>query len=279
MRAAPRVEQGADLPWHLLTVNARIAGGARFTFDPRAGRPALGIDLHIAAQAPVSRAVPDACAALLLACSALSCDPTNVPPRARSSRADITGRGRIPAEGIAAGGSPKVNAQPQLSDAMLDLLREAEWPYPEPLAGRGAINLGVRDATYGATIEEHPLGASFRTEIIAPEGIAPTSREAIGVLLLQATDSFRLVRAAATESEDGRHAVHLAASLPREPQAGDLAAALGCLAAACEQLGREANALLSESLATTYLEMQGRHRVPLEEVAPHEELETTLHGG
>ena len=79
-------------------------------------------------------------------------------------------------------------------------------------------------------------------------------RRALALLLLSASRSVRLARAAAVEEADGRFEARLEAALRPGAGAGDLTDALSALSVACRWCGPEAELVHENSLiAETYL--------------------------
>lgn len=144
---------------------------------------------------------------------------------------------------------------PDLSQADR-LCTEAGWPFTDRAEGRIAVALEVPRRPFTAVIEHrenHGLVASVT--LAWGEGPPESSHgAALAILLLRATGSVRLARAAAVAEAEGRFAARLEAVLPAGAAGRDLHHALSALSVACQLCGPEAELLHENAeIAETYL--------------------------
>src|SRR5207249_11894779 len=93
-------------------------------------------------------------------------------------------------------------------------------------------------------------------ELLAAPALAPASREALGLFLLNANRSLRLARATVEESAS-LITVGFEALLDSSADELTVDLALGACSVACEMCSHEIKALQDESLAREYLAVRG----------------------
>ncbi len=152
--------------------------------------------------------------------------------------------------------SAVASAPPGPAPAAAELCREAGWPFTERSEGRVAVMLELQRQPFQAVVEPRPNGALVASVTLASGREPPCDphRRALALLLLSASRSVRLVRAAAVEEADGRFEARLEVALRFGAGAGDLADALSALSVACRWCGPEVELVHESSLiAETYL--------------------------
>ncbi len=137
-----------------------------------------------------------------------------------------------------------------------ELCREADWPFTERSEGCVAVALEMQRQPFQAVVQLRPNGGLIASVTLAggQEPPGDLHRRALALLLLSASRSVRLARAAAVEEADGRFEARLEAALRPGAGAGDLTDALSALSVACRWCGPEAELVHENSLiAETYL--------------------------
>jgi hypothetical protein len=213
--------------WDALLRNSRLPGTTKLLTE--AGQALLGAEVPITSHLDRTVVPPCAAAALIAAHEALASPATGVdrqdeaPAGAESARLEQLAR--------------------SLADAGWEVARTSE---------RGCLVKLDTAARHQASVE--PAGGYLRAsvELTAPLPLGPTCRRALGTLLLAAANELRLVRPAA-ECLDDKAETRFEARLGPTAAPADLDLALGGLAVAAEQFGREARALTTESTARRYL--------------------------
>lgn len=131
------------------------------------------------------------------------------------------------------------------------LLDEAGWPSVAGPGNRHSVQLEVRNG-YSKVFVSYQNGADVvaHAELAKWEVLAPIQREALGIFLLTACGTIRMVRATVVETEarvTARFEVRLSL-----PSAGELAHALAALSVAANICTREALSLGDERIARMY---------------------------
>ncbi|MGO8757455.1 MAG: hypothetical protein ACLQG3_04955 [Terracidiphilus sp.] len=143
-------------------------------------------------------------------------------------------------------------AQPTVSAAGLgELLREASWPSTERGSNDFSAELDANTAS-PARIRMGAIGVVLSSELARSSAAAETSRQALTVFLLTATNTLRLARAYA-EKVDGGLAFGVQVDLPCAPAGEEIDHALAALSIAHQMCAREASVLLNEATARCYL--------------------------
>jgi hypothetical protein len=212
--------QPPDL-WAMLHQNARAGAGVKLALDPASRAP------HLLGELPLDEDEPGGLESRM---SALCED---VESAAAGLRED---RNRAAAARV---GAPPEAPSPEQA---VRLCQEAGWPFTERSEGRLAVKLEVGRAPYQAMIEPRHHGGLVVSSQLT-EGEKPPSdpsRTALALLLLLASGSVRLARAAAIEPAEGRLATRFETALPAAAGAGHLHHALASLSVACRLCGPEA---------------------------------------
>ncbi len=228
-RATPRTPPSRRQPWQLLALNDVLEGPARLTLSPRSGGPEIRADVALPLD-PDGVDVRDACAALLNANAALQEEAEATP---RELEPDGTGL---------------------QTPALQERLAELGWPASIAPDGRIEIEVRARGVRRAVAVTGFPAVRCAVT-IATGDPLDTLRREALGVMLLLASGSTRLVRAAARSREDRdevRFEVVVTAPTPDR-----LDHALSALSLACDRFGLEASALHDAALARAYLAAQG----------------------
>ena len=143
------------------------------------------------------------------------------------------------------------------SSTLADLCREAGWTFNERSGGRVAVPLRGDDRFEQAVLDINESGAvRAYAELGSATNDSEPSRIATGVLLLRAARWLRLARPIA-RSEDGTTVFGWQGVIDPPVVAGDLSNMLAALSVACQVSNREIRALQEESIARSFLELQG----------------------
>ncbi len=233
---APAGRPSAD-PWAMLLANALAPAGVKLTMDEACGTTHLVGELSLALD---ERCELDRRVGELL-----------------GGVGDLltTSKGKKRPAAHQDGASSAVSLVPP-APAAAELCREADWPFTERSEGCVAVALEVQRQPFQAVVKPRPNGGLVASVTLAGGGEPPRvpHRRALALLLLSASRSVRLARAAAVEEADGRFEARLEAALRPGAGAGDLNDALSALSVACRWCGPEAELVHESSLiAKTYL--------------------------
>lgn len=143
------------------------------------------------------------------------------------------------------------------SSPLGDLCREAGWAFNERSGGRVAVPLRGDDRFEQAVLEINESGAvQAYVELGSATSASVPARIATSVLLLRAARWLRLARPIA-RSEDGTTVFAWQGVIHPPLAAGDLSNMLAALSVACQVSNREVRSLQEESIARSFLELQG----------------------
>ncbi len=233
---APAGRLPAD-PWATLLVNAEAPAGVKLTMDEGCGTSHLSGELSLA--------LDEACELDRRVGELLS----GVEDLSTASKG---GKRSAAHEGGASSAVASVPPAP----AAAELLQEAGWPFTDRSEGCVAVTLEVQRQPFQAVVKPRSNGGLVASVTLAGGREPPrvSHRRALALLLLSASRSVRLARAAAVEEADGRFEARLEAALRPGAGAGDLTDALSALSVACRWCGPEAELVHESSLvAETYL--------------------------
>ncbi len=139
-------------------------------------------------------------------------------------------------------------------------LAEAGWAMKRIGTDDIGLDFQARGSRHQIRIARIPAGLRFTAAITRTESPGPVARDALATMLLTASGSLRLVRAAGSEDERGA-AARFEVLLGANPSDALADLAVGGLVLAVQQVGREARALVQESLAVQYLATISQGRV------------------
>ncbi len=235
---APAGRPPAD-PWAMLLANAEAPAGVKLTMDEGCGTSHLIGELSLAfdESCELDRRVGELLGGVGGVKDLLTVSKGGKRPAAHE------------------GGAPReVSAPPDAPAA--ELCREADWPFTERSEGCVAVALEVQRQPFQAVVKPGSNGGLVASVTLAGGREPPrvSHRRALALLLLSASRSVRLARAAAVEEADGRFEARLEAALRLGAGAGDLTDALSALSVACRWCGPEAelvheNSLIAEKCA------------------------------
>jgi hypothetical protein len=132
------------------------------------------------------------------------------------------------------------------------LLQEIGWPFQERASGASTVELAIRNESCRVLLEEDSSGIRAGIEFLQIHAITACARLAIAAMLLSAAGSVRFARPFATDVNDD-FACGYEVKLAGGTSAGELEHALEALAVACWACKLEAQSLLDNSVAESYL--------------------------
>ena len=235
---APAGRRPVD-PWAMLLANAEAPAGVKLTMDEACGTSHLLGELSLALDETCGL---DQRVGKLLG----GVKDFLATPKGKKRRAAHKG----------GASSAVASAPPAPPPAAAELCREASWPFTERSDGRVAVTLELQRQPFQAVVEPRPNGGLVASVTLASGQESPRvpHRRALALLLLSASRSVRLARAAAVEEADGRFEARLEVALRFGAGAGDLTDVLSALSVACRWCGPEAELVHESSLvAETYL--------------------------
>jgi hypothetical protein len=230
---APLTAEDRLAPWDVLLANRGLPAWSKLALLGTPPAMCAGAELPLADEIDLPQRLATACAALLQA------------GRALAAGADA-GDDTVP-----------IALEPESKDDALEHLpREAGWPVTRRADGRVIVDLETTAGFHQAILGAAGDSVRLSTELVARDDLAPPCRQALGALLLTASERLRLVRGAAQQRKR-RCTAGLEVALGAAPTATEIDLALGALALACEQFGREARFLAEEPLAREYVTYTG----------------------
>ena len=228
-----RITRGAW--WDLLRLNAGIRGLSRFAL---AKQVRLRADIPLTdeddASALTTRLL-ETCAGLKAAFGSL--------------------RGEKPGDQSATTRDRFEKPGEQQVDELRRRCSETSWRFIERSAGKLMIDLDVRSGFYQATVEHREAGVAVSVEILQPNVLSETCRQALALLLLATGAQVKLARPSVEENEN-RIDVRFEVRFDSPPTANELEHAFSGLSVACEIAAREAHALQDDSIARDYLALR-----------------------
>jgi hypothetical protein len=138
---------------------------------------------------------------------------------------------------------------------MKKLCDDANWPANERASGL-AVTLEAR-GFWQALLEDSPGGIRVSAELLSPQTLSETAREALALFLLSAGSTIRLARPVCL-TRDGSSRVQFESCLPLPLSPAALHHALAALSVACSLCGREIPLLAGETAAQEYLLVRGQ---------------------
>ncbi len=212
-------------PWHLLGFNAQAEAGVKLVLDPASGTTRLLGELPLVLEDPDGLDL-----SIEVLCGGV-----------RAAAAQWQGSKKKPSRDL---------PEPPAAKEPSELCRDAGWPFTERDEGRVSVSLEVSRLPYIALIERRRCGqVHISTEVSCLEPSGDQRRHpAPALLLLAATGSVRLARAAAEDQAQGRVVTHLETLLPAEADGEHLHHALAGLSVACGYCGPEAALLQQDHL-------------------------------
>ncbi len=233
-------------PWDALGLNASADGAARLILRPGDSAVTLRADVPTSEDDDPSGRLGAACADLRRLA-----DRVQAAEDSSDSGADIAQMD----EGVPDADASGVDGRAGVDLAAL--LTESGWPFVQRGPNRLAVDLGLPEWFQQAFITP---GAGRRHRVRAKVAVleSPTAatRGAIGILLLTVSAVLRTIRGGRRD-QDGETTLFFDAPIGEAPAAGDVDAALGAVAWACQMAGREARALIDERIARAYLAARG----------------------
>lgn len=225
--------------WDLLRLNAGIRGLSRF---------ALMKQVRLRADIPLAEDEDDAAI-----CDASSGLTVRLLETCAELKAAFGGfLGEKPGDHGAAVRDRFEQPGEQRFEELRRLCSDTSWPFTERSAGKLMIDLDARSAFYQACVEQREAGISVSVEILQPNVLSETCRQALGLLLLGTSAQVKLARPSVEENQD-RINVRFEVRFATTPTADELAHSFSGLSVACDTAAREAQALQDESIARDYL--------------------------
>jgi hypothetical protein len=234
--------------WRLLGANARLGGPGKFARER--GRLRLRAEIALDEEIDLASRLRETCDSLREALRVL---------HGEAGRAEVAGRegSESAAEGGEDAGSEVAESE-SCAKGLKALCEEAGWDCVEKDGGRLAAQLEAGGAFRQATLAAGACGRlSASVELFRAAGLGDVSRHAVAALLLGASASLRLARAAAVEHADGAVAARFEVSFRTRPRAAELGHTLSALSVACAEFGREAEALCDARVAARFVAARG----------------------
>lgn len=228
-----------ELPrlWQFLCLQRSLEGGVRAAIDSDHDRIYLAADISLDERVDVAQRLASACAGFRGGACLLANKPLDA---------------YDPAQPAA-----EPSAAPSASLELAALVGELDWQSVRRSPERFAFELEVPGIHPTALLEkraDQPL--SIHVELIRRDGLSLASRQAMALLLLVASDHFRLIRPVAHDEGEVTR-VGLEVAWNSDPAVSELQDALAAMSLACRACVLELEALVDESLALAYTRIRG----------------------